>query len=190
MKRIQLGPFNKVLEVDLSSETYSIYIVDDQERAMYLGGKGLGLKLIYDRLEPGTDPLGKDNILAIMPGVLMGTGAICSGRFAAVTKSPLTGIMVSSSCGGPFGMALKTAGWDGLLIKGKANRPTYIELNEQGVVFTMQKVYGGVILMRGKKTGHKTICLSNYWPCRRKSGVICKHRIRQSFFWAGRNWGG
>ncbi len=151
MKRIQLGPFNKVLEVDLSSETYSIYIVDDQERAMYLGGKGLGLKLIYDRLEPGTDPLGKDNILAIMPGVLMGTGAICSGRFAAVTKSPLTGIMVSSSCGGPFGMALKTAGWDGLLIKGKANRPTYIELNEQGVVFHNAKGLWGCDIDEGQK---------------------------------------
>ncbi len=151
MKRIQLGPFNKVLEVDLSSETYSIYIVDDQERAMYLGGKGLGLKLIYDRLEPGTDPLGKDNILAIMPGVLMGTGAICSGRFAAVTKSPLTGIMVSSSCGGPFGMALKTAGWDGLLIKGKANRRPILNSTSKVLFFTMQKVYGGVILMRGKK---------------------------------------
>ena len=62
--------------------------------------------------------MGEDNYLAFMMGVLLGTGAPCSGRFAAVTKSPLTGIMLSSSCGGPFGMAFKTAGYDGLLITG------------------------------------------------------------------------
>lgn len=151
MKRIQFGPFNKVLEVDLSSEIYSTYIIDDKERALYLGGKGLGLKLIYDRLEPGTDPLGKDNIFAIMPGVLMGTGAICSGRFAAVTKSPLTGIMVSSSCGGPFGMALKTAGWDGLLVKGKAKQPAYIKINNEGVVFHNAKDLWGCNIDEGQE---------------------------------------
>ena len=57
----------------------------------------------------------------------MGTVAPCSGRFAALTKSPLTGIMVASSCGGPFGMAFKTAGWDGLLITGKSSQPTYLD---------------------------------------------------------------
>ncbi|KFO67895.1 hypothetical protein ER57_07790 [Smithella sp. SCADC] len=76
------------------------------------------MKLIYDRMPAKIDPFGKDNIIAFMPGVLMGTGAPCSGRFSAVTKSPLTGIMDHTSCGGPFGMSLKTAGWDGLLVKG------------------------------------------------------------------------
>jgi len=102
---------------------------------MYLGGKGLGLKLLFDRLEPGVDPLGEDNMIAIMPGALAGTGAPCSGRFDAVTKSPLTGIMLSCSCGGPFGMQLKTAGWDGLLIKGQATEPTMLEITTEGVAF-------------------------------------------------------
>lgn len=75
---------------------------------------------------PGKDPLGPENIIAFMPGIRMGTGATCSGRFEAVAKSPLTGIIGTSSCGGPFGMALKTAGWDGLLITGKADRPVYL----------------------------------------------------------------
>ena len=107
------GPSNKVLEVDLTSRTFTVYQVTDEERRMYLGGKGLGLKLIYDRMPAKVDPLGKDNIIAFTPGVLMGTGAPCSGRFSAVTKSPLTGIMDHASCGGPFGMSSENCrmGW-------------------------------------------------------------------------------
>lgn len=131
----QSGPSNKVLEVDLTSGTFTVYHVKEDERTLYLGGKGLGLKLLDDRMRPGVDPLGPDNIIAIMPGVLMGTGAPCTGRFATVTKSPLTGIFTSSSCGGPFGMALKTAGWDGLLIKGRADALTGLLIDEKGVTF-------------------------------------------------------
>lgn len=129
------GCSNKILQVNLTDESVRIYTVTPEERALYLGAKGLGLKLLYDRMKPGCDALGPDNYLAFMPGVLMGTGAPCSGRFAAVTKSPLTGIMVSSSCGGPFGMALKTAGWDGLLISGKAADPVCLDISAQGAEF-------------------------------------------------------
>jgi aldehyde:ferredoxin oxidoreductase len=134
MKEI-IGTSNRVLEVDLTRSKVDIYEVKPRERRLYLGGKGLGLKLLYDRLRPGADPLGEENILAFMPGVLMGTGAPCSGRFASVTKSPLTGIMGASSCGGPFGMNLKTAGWDGLLVRGKATKPTYLVITSEGVEF-------------------------------------------------------
>ncbi len=65
---------------------------------LYLGGKGPGLKLLYDRMSPGIDPLGGDNILAFMTGVFPGTGAPCSARFAALCKSPLTGLMVAFDC--------------------------------------------------------------------------------------------
>ncbi len=135
MKQELIGPSNKVLEVDLSSRTVEVYVVSQELRRLYLGGKGLGLKLIFDRLPPGVDPLGEENIIAFMPGVLLGTGAPCTGRFDAVTKSPQTGIMTSSSCGGPFGMQLKTAGWDGLLIKGKADRPVCLEITSEGANF-------------------------------------------------------
>jgi len=130
-----VGTSNRVLEVDLSTKTYTVYKVPEEERKMYLGGKGLGLKLIYDRMPAKVDPLGKDNILAFMPGVLMGTGAPCSARFSGITKSPLTGIMVHASCGGPFGMSLKTAGWDGMLIKGKSETPVYLLVTSAGVEF-------------------------------------------------------
>ena len=88
-----VGTSNRVLEIDLTSEQVKELQVTDNDRKIYLGGKGLGLKLLFERLQPGIDPLGEDNYLAFMMGVLMGTGAPCSGRFAALTKSPLTGII-------------------------------------------------------------------------------------------------
>jgi len=130
--KIQHGPSNRVLEVDLTSGVCQVIEVSSQDRRMYLGGKGLGLKLIYERMPVGIDPLGEENILALMPGVLMGTGAPNSGRFAAVTKSPLTGIMASASCGGPFGMQLKKCGWDGLLVRGAASSPTLLVITPEG----------------------------------------------------------
>ena len=130
-----VGTGNRMLEIDLTSGQVQEFQVTDGDRQLYLGGKGLGLKLLFERLHPGIDPLGEDNYLAFMMGVLMGTGAPCSGRFAALTKSPLTGIMLTSSCGGPFGMAYKTAGYDGLLIRGKSAKPVYLEIDNNGVKF-------------------------------------------------------
>ena len=79
MKEI-VGASNRILEINLSSKQIKDYEIADSERKMYLGGKGLGLKLLFERLRPGIDPLGADNYLAFMMGVLMGTGAPCSGR--------------------------------------------------------------------------------------------------------------
>lgn len=134
MEKIE-GCSNRVLEVDLGGRTFETVGITEEMRRNFLGAKGLGLKLIYDRLAPGTAPLGPDNIIAFMPGILAGTGAPCSARFAAMTKSPLTGIMVASSCGGPFGIALKTAGWDGLLVRGRATSPVWLDITSDGVAF-------------------------------------------------------
>ncbi len=155
------GTSNKVLEVDLTSRTFEVYTVTQEERKMYLGGKGLGLKLIYDRMAPKIDPLGADNIIAFMPGILMGTGAPCSGRFAGITKSPLTGLMASSLCGGPFGMDLKTAGWDGIMVKGTSESPVYLEITSEGVEFKDAKEMWGKDTMTTQtmlgKDGHAVV---------------------------------
>ena len=130
-----VGTNNRILDVNLSDQTTQILPITDDDRRLYLGGKGLGLKLINERLSSGVDPLGPDNLLVFMMGVMMGTGAPCSGRFAALTKSPLTGIMLASSCGGPFGMALKTAGYDGLIVAGRSPTPVYIRIDAGGATF-------------------------------------------------------
>ncbi len=131
MKKI-IGTSNRLLEINLSKQSIKVTKIDPKDREMYLGGKGLGLKLLYDRMKPGIDPLSEDNMIAFMMGVFIGTGAPCTGRWDAITKSPLTGIMVTSSCGGPFGTALKTAGYDGLLLSGKADKPVYIRIDDKG----------------------------------------------------------
>lgn len=129
------GAADRVLSVNLSNETFGIVEISRSDRENYLGGKGLALKLFYDRIHPGTDPLGGENIFIVMTGVLTGTGVPCASRFSAVTKSPLTGITAHSSCGGPFGTALKTSGWDGIIIEGEAERPVYLVIDYEGVAF-------------------------------------------------------
>lgn len=130
------GALNRVLEIDLSLKTSSGVSIPLPLREMYLGGKGLGLKLLYDRLKPGIDPLGEDNLIIIMTGVLAGTSAPCSGRFHAVFKSPLTHITGSSSCGGSFGRKLKSNGWDGLILKGRSDKPVVLYIHNDSVDFS------------------------------------------------------
>lgn len=126
MKEIP-GTSNRYLDIDLTRRNWGIYEVSGDDVKKFLGGKGLGIKLYYDRLKDrlkDVAPLGEENLLIFSNGVLLSTGAPCSARFEVITKSPLTGLMVASSCGGPLGEASKTAGWDGIIISGKADRPT------------------------------------------------------------------
>ncbi len=83
-----IGTSNRVLEIDLTAKKFEVTEISKKDLEMYLGGKGIGLKLLYDRMQPGVDPLGPDNMIAITMGVILGSGAPCSGRFEAVTKSP------------------------------------------------------------------------------------------------------
>jgi len=135
MGEIIKGTSNKVLEVNLTKKTFVISTISQSDRKLYLGGKGLALKLLFDRQTPKTDAFSPDNCLVFETGVLIGTNAPCSARFSAVTKSPLTNTFFHSSCGGPFGMALKTSGWDSLIIKGKADSPIFLVIDKFGVEF-------------------------------------------------------
>ncbi len=117
---------NTVLEIDLSSGEINKFPISTADRKKYLGGQGLGLKYYSERVKPGIDPLGQENVLVLNTGLYMNSNVPCSGRFSAVTKSPLTNITLSSSCGGPFGKALRTAGYECLIIKGKSKEPSIL----------------------------------------------------------------
>ena len=137
MKEIQ-GTSNRYLNINLTDRTWDVYRVAPEDLKNYLGGKGLGLRIFYERLKDRLkeiDPLGGDNLLIFSNGVLLSTGAPCSARFEVLTKSPLTGLMVCSSCGGPFGEASKTAGWDGVIISGKADAPVTLRIDPDGARF-------------------------------------------------------
>lgn len=134
MKEV-VGSTHRVLEINLATQQVTEFLISQEERRLYLGGKGLGLYYLSTRLPAHTDPLSPDNPLIFMMGTLLGTNAPCTGRFDAVTKSPLTGIVASSSCGGPFGMAFKTAGYEGLILRGKSPSPVKIMITSEGVKF-------------------------------------------------------
>jgi len=126
------GYFNKILEVDLSSGQAKVTELG-RLAYNYLGGRGVASKLLYDRLPKGIDPLSPESELIFMSGPLTGTGFPGSGRICVASKSPLTGTIFPSSMGGSFGVFLKGAGLDGIILKNRASKPVYL-LIEDGEV--------------------------------------------------------
>lgn len=124
------GYMGKVLWVDLGTGEINDEEISEDIYKRFLTGYGLGAKLLYDRIPPGTDPLGPDNILGFCSGLLTGTGALFSGRFMVVGKSPLTGGWGDANCGGYLSPAIKQAGYDAVFFKGISEKPVYLHLTE------------------------------------------------------------
>lgn len=129
------GYMGKVLMIDVSTKKTSEYNWTDQDRQKYLGGKTMAAKIISDLVGPDVESFSEDNVLAITTGPLTGTNAPTSARFNISTISPLTNILTSSNCGGNFGLFLKKAGYDSLIIKGKSPEKIWIEVTEEGIEF-------------------------------------------------------
>lgn len=122
---MSIGGFhNRVAWVNLTDGSVEYKGVDDTDAKKYIGARGLGVKYVFDN-GPDVDPLSPDNILCVMNGPLTGTDVNMSGRLAVVTKSPLTGTVTDSHMGGWTAAKLKWAGFDGLVFKGKADKPVY-----------------------------------------------------------------
>ena len=133
MSSIPSGYHGKILEVDLSSGQAESTPLDPEQAADYLGGRGLAARIFYDRIDPGCDPLGPDNVLVIATSPLIGTNAPTAGRGHMVFKSPLTGFIGSSNCGGTWAPVFKSAGFDVLVLKGKASSPVMIDIRSESV---------------------------------------------------------
>jgi len=95
----------------------------------YIGGAGIGIRFLYDDVEPHADPLGPENELIIFTGPYQGTVAPTSGRFHITTKSPLTGLVGDANSGGHFGAYLKYAGYDGIVVRGRSPKPVYLSID-------------------------------------------------------------
>ncbi len=128
--------------IDLSREKVSIREANDEDLRSFIGGKGLAVKILYTEIKPKADPLSKDNILIFMNGPLTGTVAPCSGRTVAVSKSPLTGTIFDSYCGGFFGYELRRANLLGIVIKGKASDPVYIDIERDIEILDASDIWG------------------------------------------------
>jgi len=122
----------KVLWVDLASGTFQEEAIPDEMYHRYLAGIGLGAALLYREMPAKADPLGPENILGFMSGLLTGAGSFFTGRWMAVAKSPLTGTWGDSNCGGTLALAIKQCGYDGILFRGVSTKPVYLFIDSQG----------------------------------------------------------
>ena len=127
---MRCGYAGKVLFVDLGNDSIKEAEMPEKTYREFIGGYGLGIRVLYEQMKPRVDPLGRDNILGFVAGSLTGTSVPGSGRYGVVTKSPLTGAWCESNGGGTFGPELKTAGYDGIFFKGAAARPVYLLLRD------------------------------------------------------------
>lgn len=118
----------KILHVDLTEGKITVEKKDELFYRKYLGGKGIALYYLLKKLKSNIDPLSPDNILVVALSVLTGApvGTVC--RYTVAAKSPLTGAYGESEAGGFFAPELKFAGFDGIVIKGKADHPVYLSI--------------------------------------------------------------
>ena len=119
----------KVLWVDLTAGRVEERPLDPGTARAYIGGRGLGIRHLLDEVDPRVDPFSEDNDLVLATGPLTGTSAPTGARYMVMTKSPLTGAVTCSNSGGKFPAALKKAGWDAIVVRGKASEPLYLWVN-------------------------------------------------------------
>jgi aldehyde:ferredoxin oxidoreductase len=136
----------KVLRVNLSEGTHDIEPLNQEWAEQYLGERGLATKYLWESMDPRVDPMGPDNVLIFATGPLTGTMSSTSGRYAVVTKGPLTGAIACSNSGGKFGADLKYAGYDLLIVQGRAPKPVYLHIVDETVeILPADEVWGQTV---------------------------------------------
>lgn len=125
----------RILDIDLSTRSVGTSTVAPEVIRKFIGGSGLGGKLFLDRVSPDVDPLGERNVLFLMAGPLSGTNFPTSSRTVGCFKSPLTNIWGQGSAGGDFAAQIKRAGFDGIAISGKSDKPVYLVIEDDKVEF-------------------------------------------------------
>jgi aldehyde:ferredoxin oxidoreductase len=124
----------KILDIDLTGNTILEQQLDTEMARLFLGGRGLGARLLWDLVDPEVDPLEPENVLIFATGPLTASGVQTSNRFSVSTKSPLTGTVLDANSGGWWGMQFKRTGYDALILRGKAEKPVFIEITPEGAL--------------------------------------------------------
>src|SRR5512137_1052264 len=124
------GYAGKLLFVDLSKGILRDEALTEDMARNFIGGYGIGARVLYGMMKPGADPLGPGNVLGIVTGPVTGTESHFSGRHSVVCKSPVSGTWNDASSGGFFGPELKKAGYDGVFVSGAADKPVYIWIKD------------------------------------------------------------
>ncbi len=133
----------KLLHIDLTARQTRVEEVPENVLRRHLGGGAMAAWLLLRELEPGVDPLGPDNVLVFTTSVINGLSLSGTNRYTAAAKSPLTGGYGESEAGGWWGPELRAAGWDGVVVHGKADKPTYVWIKDDRVEFRDAAAYWG-----------------------------------------------
>ncbi len=127
------GFWGRLLEVDLATGEVEEREVPDEGYQDYLGGSGLAAKMLLEELDPKIDPLAPENTLIFMAGLLTGTVVPCACRTVVCARSPLSGIWNESTAGGYWGANLRFSGYDGIILRNRAERPVYLWVSDQEI---------------------------------------------------------
>jgi aldehyde:ferredoxin oxidoreductase len=143
MKGVVMALNRKIAYIDLGTGKINIEPIALEWRRKFIGGRGLDAYLLYRNAPPGCDPLGPDNPLLISAGLLVGTMASASARTHVMAKSPLTHLLGSANMGGFFAPEMRWAGFDHLVIKGRAEKPVYLFIHDGEIeIRSAQNVWG------------------------------------------------
>ncbi len=127
------GWAGKILDIDLTTGEINDLPLDMEMAHLFLGGRGLGARLLWDLVGPEVEPLSPENVLIFTTGPITASSAQTSNRFSVSAKSPLTGSILHANSGGWWGMQFKRTGYDVLIVRGKAQHPVLIEINSEAV---------------------------------------------------------
>ncbi len=159
------GYAGRFLRVDLTEGRCSPFTVENDRLRKFIGGSSLGAKLFLDGYPLDADPLAPESPLMVMTGPMVGSGFPGTSRFAVCAKSPLTGIWGESACGGTFGPELKKAGYDGIVITGRAEKPVVLSIVEGEAKLTDasglwgRDIYETTDLLKEADKGAKTLVI-------------------------------
>jgi aldehyde:ferredoxin oxidoreductase len=156
------GWCGNILDINLNTQTFKTYPLDMEMARLFIGGRGLGARLLWDLVGPEVEPLSPENVLVFTVGPLTATGYQTSNRFSVSTKSPLTGTVLDANSGGFWGMQFKKAGYDVMIVRGKAEKPVWIEIKNGAIIFHDASQLWGmrvfvVTEMLGQNNNHRNV---------------------------------
>lgn len=135
----------KIARINLSTGEIKTEVLDLDLAKKFIGGRGLGTKILYDEGIATVDPLSDKNKIVFATGAMTGTNSPTAGRYMVVTKSPLNNMIASSNSGGKWGAKLKYAGWDALIVEGKSEKPIYINIEDEKIEILTAEPFVGML---------------------------------------------
>lgn len=164
------GYMDRVVMLDLGTQEIKDYPWSDEDRELYIGGRAMASRIMTDCLNGNEKALSEENLIVITTGPLTGTGAPCSNHFNISALSPVTGAVSYASCGGDFGLYLKKAGFDAMIIKGKCAEPMWIEIQNDNFTFNRAKSIWG--MKTGEAQAEMKAAVDEKRGCNVKCGML------------------